>query len=83
MYFCCGITEKGTRENNEDAFLIRGSVRTEGGVLRLTCEISAQDPALNPARIPEAIARELPEFAPDFSTIERIEVLTEQGEVFR
>ena len=32
MYYCCGITEKGTRENNEDAFLIRGSVRTEGGV---------------------------------------------------
>lgn len=32
LYFCCGITEKGTRENNEDAFLIRGSVRTEGGV---------------------------------------------------
>ena len=56
---------------------------TDADTLRLTCEISAQDPALNPARITEAIERELPACAPDFSAIERIEVLTEQGEVFR
>ena len=59
------------------------SVTAEGGVLCLSCEISAQDPALNPARIPEAVARELPELAPDFSATERVEVLTEDGEVFR
>ena len=59
------------------------SVAAEDDRLRLTCDISAQDPALNPARIPEAIARELPDFAPDFSAIERLETLTEQGEVFR
>ena len=51
--------------------------------LRLRCDISAQDPALNPARIPEAIARELPGFAPDFFGIHRAETLTEQGELFR
>ena len=56
---------------------------TDADTLRLTCDISAQDPALNPARIPEAIARELPDFAPDFSAIERLETLTDQGEVFR
>ena len=32
MYYCCGLTDKGRPEHNEDAFLIRGSVRTEGGV---------------------------------------------------
>ena len=58
------------------------SVTAEDNALRLTCEISAQDPALNPARITEAIERELPDLAPDFSSIERLEALTEQGEVF-
>ena len=55
----------------------------DGGTLRLCCDISAQDPALNPARIPEAIERELPDFAPDFSGIHRAETLTEDGTVFR
>ncbi len=59
------------------------SVRAEGNGLRLTCDISAQDPALNPARITEAIARELPELAPDFSGIHRAEALTADGTVFR
>lgn len=59
------------------------SITAERNALRLVCEITAQDPALNPARIPEAVERELPEFAPDFSAIERIEVLTEDGTVFR
>ena len=58
-------------------------VSQDGTTLRLTCDISAQDAALNPARIPETVERELPEFAPDFSAIERIEVLTEDGAVFR
>lgn len=32
MYYCCGMSEKGSPKHNEDAFLIRGIVRTEGGV---------------------------------------------------
>ena len=51
--------------------------------LHLECLISAQDPALNPARIPEAIDREQPAYAPDFSSVTRIEALTEDGTVFR
>ena len=58
-------------------------VSQDGTTLRLTCDISAQDPALNPARIPEAIVRELPDLAPDFSCIHRAETLTEDGTVFR
>lgn len=30
MYYCCAITDKGVRENNEDALLIHKSVLTEG-----------------------------------------------------
>ncbi len=30
MFYCCGVTNKGARENNEDAFLIKKSVVTEG-----------------------------------------------------
>ena len=58
-------------------------VAPDGNTLRLCCDISAQDPALNPARIPEAIARELPDFAPDYTGIHRVETLKEDGEPFR
>ncbi len=30
MFYCCGITNKGIRENNEDAFLINKKVITDG-----------------------------------------------------
>lgn len=30
MYYCCAITDKGIRPNNEDAFMIHKSVLTEG-----------------------------------------------------
>lgn len=30
MYYCCGITEKGTRPHNEDAMMLDGTVKTEG-----------------------------------------------------
>lgn len=56
---------------------------TDADTLHVTCEISAQDPALNPARITEAIARELPDLAPDYSMVRRIATLNEQGEPFR
>ena len=55
----------------------------DAATLRLVCLISAQEPALNPARIPEAIDRELPELAPDFSSVTRNEALTEDGTEFR
>ena len=57
--------------------------QTEETVLRMECLISAQNPALNPARITEAIKRELPALAPDFSAVCRLEALTEDGTAFR
>lgn len=58
-------------------------IRQDDNTLRLECLISAQNPALNPVRITEAIERELPDFAPDYSTVRRLEALTEEGTPFR
>lgn len=30
MYYCCGITDKGIMDHNEDAYMIAGNVLTEG-----------------------------------------------------
>ena len=57
--------------------------RTDENVLLMECLISAQNPSLNPARIVEAVERELPGFAPDYSAVCREETLTDDGTVFR
>ena len=82
------IFEKTTKSGTTVAqnlmdMMWNASVSEDADILRLTCDISAQDPALNPARITEAIARELPGYAPDFSAIRRQEALTEDGTAFR
>lgn len=53
------------------------------GALLLTCEVSAQEPSLNPMLLAAAIERYLPEAKPDFVRCRRLEMLDEQGEVFR
>ncbi len=50
--------------------------------LVLTCTICAQNPSLNPSAITSAIARELPDLAPDFSSIARLCVLDQEGNAF-
>lgn len=35
MYYCCGITDKGIMDHNEDAYMIAGNVLTEGNVDRM------------------------------------------------
>ena len=57
-------------------------LQTDANTLRMECLISAQNPALNPARVTEAVERELPALSPDFSAVRRLEALTEQGEIF-
>ena len=56
--------------------------QTNENTLCMTCLISAQNPALNPARITEAVEGELPALAPDFTAVRRLEALTEQGQIF-
>jgi len=45
--------------------------------------VAAQDPGLNPALIGAAVARHLPEIAPDFVRVRRKEVYDAEMNVFR
>lgn len=55
----------------------------EEKVLCLHALICCQNPTLNPAQITAAIAKYLPQYAPDFSKCTRNEVYTGQEKVFR
>ena len=58
-------------------------VEAAPGALLLTCEVSAQEPSLNPMLLAAAIERYLPEQKPDFARIKRLEIYDEQGNPFR
>ncbi|MBU5627038.1 TIGR03936 family radical SAM-associated protein [Oscillibacter sp. MSJ-2] len=45
--------------------------------------VQAQNPGLNPALLGEAIRRELPECAPDFVRVRRLELIDQEGAIFR
>ena len=55
----------------------------DGETLRMECVICAQNPSLNPSVIPAMILRELPDYAPDFSSVRRLAVLDGEGKPFR
>lgn len=61
---------------------LQAEVLNENEIL-LTARICAQNPSLNPALIPTAIAKYCPHAAPDFVRICRMDTRTAQGEVFR
>ena len=54
----------------------------EGGV-KVSAVISAQEPALNPELLADALRQKKPELAPDFARFTRLETLDKNGEVFR
>ena len=58
-------------------------VEEEPGLLCMTVDVSAQNPGLNPALLGAAIERYLPQFAPDFVRVRRLEVLDPEGGIFR
>ena len=63
---------------------IRSLTLTEGeGVILADAVVAAQDPGLNPALIGAAVARHLPEIAPDFVRVRRKEVYDAEMNVFR
>ena len=53
------------------------------GLLRLEAVVSAQNPGLNPALLGQAVERYLPDLAPDFVTVRRLELLDAGGGCFR
>ena len=55
----------------------------ETGVIVADAIVAAQDPGLNPALIGAAVARHLPEIAPDFVRVRRKEVYDREMNIFR
>ena len=53
------------------------------GLLTLNAVVSAQNPGMNPALLATAIETHLPELKPDFVRVQRLEILDEDGNVFR
>ena len=58
-------------------------VREDDNTLRLDARICCQEPALNPAQLVAAIAKYLPELAPDFDRYCRQEIYNRNEEIFR
>ena len=76
-------TKRGMAETDIRPMLHAYHVEAAPGALLLTCEVSAQEPSLNPMLLAAAIERYLPGAKPDFVRCRRLEMLDEQGEVFR
>ena len=80
------ITKKTKRGMGESD--IRPAIReisfSEGeGSVRLHAVISAQEPTLNPALLPDALRQLAPELEPDFARFTRLETYLENMEIFR
>ena len=59
------------------------AVEEQADTLCLEADVSAQNPGLNPALLAAAVERYLPQYAPDFVRVRRLEVLTAGGRLFR
>lgn len=55
----------------------------ESAGLHLDAVVSAQNPGMNPALLATAVETHLPELAPDFVQVRRLELLDEAGGAFR
>ena len=58
-------------------------IAEETGCLRLLADTAAQNPGLNPALLAGAVERYLPQFAPDFVRVQRLEALDTDGNIFQ
>ncbi len=58
-------------------------LRVSANELRIVARLAAQEPSLSPATFVSAIAQRLPELAPDFASIRRLEVFDRDDKVFR
>lgn len=81
------VVEKKTKRGFGEVD-IRPSIReiafaAEGGELRVSAVISAQNPTLNPELLCAALRALAPEIAPDFAKFTRVETYDEKMSVFR
>ena len=59
------------------------SISEEPNLLRLEAVVAAQNPGLNPALLSGAVETYMPELAPDFVQVRRLEMLDGEGRRFR
>ncbi len=74
---------KGMTELNIVPLIHSLTLTEEPGMIVADAIVAAQDPGLNPALIGAAIARHLPEIAPDFVRVRRKEVYDREMNIFR
>ena len=74
---------KGMTELNIVPLIHSLTLTEEAGMIAADAIVAAQDPGLNPALIGAAIARHLPEIAPDFVRVRRKEVYDREMNIFR
>ncbi|MDE6880435.1 MAG: DUF2344 domain-containing protein [Oscillospiraceae bacterium] len=82
------VIQKRTKRKDLADVDIRPMLRSletaeEPGLLRLDAVVSAQNPGLNPALLAAAVEAHLPQIAPDFVRVRRLELLDAGGAVFR
>jgi len=58
-------------------------VQPDEHTIELHGRVCCQNPTLNPMQLHAAIVRHLPEFAPDFAKVARIEIFDADGNIFR
>lgn len=81
------IIQKRTKRKDLADVDIRPMIKTinmtgEGSTLVLDAVVQAQNPGLNPALLSAAVEKHLPELAPDFVRVRRLEMLTAEGKSF-
>ena len=74
---------KGMTELNIAPLIRSLTLEEQEGMIVGDAVVAAQDPGLNPALIGAAVARHLPELAPDFVRVRRKEVYDAEMNVFR
>ena len=74
---------KGMTELNIVPLIHSLTLTEEAGMIVADAIVAAQDPGLNPALIGAAVARHLPEIAPDFVRVRRKEVYDREMNIFR
>lgn len=58
-------------------------VQPDSNAIELRARVCCQNPTLNPMQLHAAVARHLPEYAPDFAKCSRIEIYDNEGKIFR
>ncbi len=77
-------SKNGETQQDIIPLIDRITVRQTGQkTIELDAVICCQNPSLNPAQLTVAICKELPQYAPDFSRICRLELYDQQNEIFR